>query len=332
MGTEERKRVVFVRMDRIGDLVLTLPVDELLGSECEVVWAVSLNLGFLPQVSNPKRQFIELGSSFLYFVKFFQFLLKYKPDVAIVFHGPWWVSFALFLARVPLRSGVLSQWHSFLFLNSGLRQKRSLGLQHEFDYNLELVEKIFKIKKQSNPYLKIFNQNYLKTLNKFALQPQQYYVIHPGMGGSALNWPLEGYLQLIQILCEKNKVVITGTAQDKKWLEPLQKKLPSSDNILWLNEKLNLYEVLDILKGARATVAPSTGIVHLSASVETPTIGIYSPILVEAPTRWGPRGKFVRVLVPPETGQKIDLEVMKMITTHDVLQSIEELEKVAYGR
>lgn len=321
-------------MDRIGDLVLSLPADEVVSDDYECVWVVPQNLGFLPRVANPKRNFIELGVEFKNILKLYNFLVELKPEYAVVFHAPWWVSLAVFMAGVPNRCGVLSQWYSFLFFNKGVRQRRNRAEFHEIDYNLQLVKSLFQnTKPVTDFYLKIATTNHLTTLNKWGLTPQTYYVIHPGMGGSALNWTADRYSDLIKNLIQKNKVVVTGTDQDKQWLDPIRKNLAGVSNILWSDGKLNSYEILDILKGARVTVAPSTGIVHLSASMETPTIGLYSPVRVEAPIRWGPRGKFVRVLVPPYNEvarQKSHPDIMELITTQEVLNSIEELEKAAY--
>ena len=47
---------------------------------------------------------------------------------------------AAWAAGVPERIGRRSQWHSFLFVNLPIKQKRSRADRHESDFNFDLVE------------------------------------------------------------------------------------------------------------------------------------------------------------------------------------------------
>lgn len=294
-------KYLFVRLDRIGDLVLTLPSDQVLSS-ADVTWAISKNLDFLAKASVPPRKTLLLEKQFQPgFRSLVEWIKKEQPQGIIIFNGPWWVYFAAFIYRIPLRGGVKSRWYSFLFLNRGIRQKRSLSQKNELDYNLDLVQSVLQIKSQENtPPLRIeADQNTSKTFaHRFGLVPLSYVIIHPGMGGSAENWPLEKWETLIRKAVLKFSVVITGTSIDESWLFPLKKKLADLPQIHWLDEKLNANELLSAMKGASAVVAPSTGVVHLAASLGVKTIGIYSPVRVQAPKRWGPLGPQVSVHVP----------------------------------
>src|SRR5690554_4522799 len=115
-------------MDKIGDLVLTLAVDEHPAfAGRRVHWFISQGLGFIAQQAAPKRQATEFKRGFtpLRFWRMVRWLKKNRPQTAILLHVPWWVSMATWWAEVPERIGRKSQWHSFLFLNLGIRQKRS---------------------------------------------------------------------------------------------------------------------------------------------------------------------------------------------------------------
>lgn len=63
--------------------------------------------------------------------------------------------------------------------------------------------------------------------------------------------------------------------------------------------ELSFKQWLGVLSGATAVVGPSTSVVHLSAAMGVPTIGLYSPIRVQRAKRWGPRG--VQVIVHEPT-------------------------------
>ena len=298
------RRILLVRMDRIGDLVLTLPVDENFQSSA-TQWWIPPGLSFITQAASPKRKAREVARR-ISFSGFFALLHEVRNenfDAAIVFHAPWWVSFLLWLARIPLRCGVKSQWHSFLFLNRAIRQKRSQAEVSELEYNFQLVEKSLRLPPGSlvRHTLQLVGASEVerrKQLDTFGLTAGDYSVVHPGMGGSALNWPVKNYEELIRKLLEKESVVITGTGADEPYLAPLRELISKEKRILWLDGKLKGPDLITVLSSARSVIAPSTGVLHLSASTSVPTLGIFSPVRVQQPRRWGPQGAKTATLMP----------------------------------
>src|SRR4051812_25414133 len=103
-------KTLLIRLDRIGDLVLTLSVDESLrkiDQKTDAKWWIPKGLDFVAKNSIPPRPAREIEHDFSWsqFKILLQELKEEKPRTAIVFHAPWWVSVLLFLARVPVRAG-----------------------------------------------------------------------------------------------------------------------------------------------------------------------------------------------------------------------------------
>ncbi|MCB0420676.1 MAG: glycosyltransferase family 9 protein [Bdellovibrionales bacterium] len=257
------------------------------------------------------------------FFAFLKLLRQRKIEQAVVFHAPWWIGFALWLARVPRRVGRYSQWHSFLFFNFGVRQKRSLSQAHESEYNMELIHLLIDEPYEMITPLSLRHTEAESVLKKFQLSNIKYCLVHPGMNGSALNWPTESYQLLVETLLLNQHVVITGTKTDAPYIQPLYEKLENHSSVTWLHEKLSGDELIAILQKAEVVVAPSTGVAHLSASLGTPTIGIYSNVIAESAKRWGPIGAKVMVFEPKSdpTTEK-NPEVMKEIEVAEVLNAI----------
>lgn len=296
-----KNKIALVRIDRIGDLISTMPVDQILPPTSEVHWIIHQGLSFIPKNAVPPRKYFEVHPKnkwecFLKVKKYFQ---ENQFDQVVLFHTPWYVSLAALLAGIPKRTGVLSQWHSFLFLNHRLRQKRSASTQHEADYNFDLLK--FAINSESTektPVLKLDSKVTDEALfKKFNLIPQDYYVVHPGMSGSALNWPTNNYQELIYKITIHNKVVITGTQADQKYLSQLE-HLKNDPQVIWAQNQLSAEELITVLKNSKGVVAPSTGVVHIAASTGVKTVGIYSPIPVQSPIRWAPRGDNAQAIQP----------------------------------
>lgn len=329
-----KKKVLLIRLDKIGDLICTLCVDQAAFlKDCEVRWAISQGLAFVPEHADPKRTYIELSKDNwkISLAKLRDFLKDYKPDVAVSFQAPWWVSYALWLEKIPVRAGVRSQWHSFLFLNRGLRQRRSKAVQHEADYNMDLLRHALSISTSSSekaPILKLTASENSILLSQHSLEPQKYLVVHPGMAGSALNWPIKNYIELIEQSSQKWTVVLTGTAADEPWLKEIKAhlKLKNNPHVRCLQGLLNPSELFSILKQAKAVVVPSTGVAHMAASLGTPVLGLYSPIRVQHPRRWAPRGKSVKVFLPPiNENAPVDPHCMEQIKVQDLLTALEEI-------
>lgn len=317
------KKIVFIRIDKIGDLISTLPVDQIPElKDTEKFWVISKGLKFLIDKSANPRSEVETSESHPQVLEvdpqdpkasqksLRQFLQQIKPDIVISFYSPWWVGLACFQARVPLRVTRYSQWHSFLFFNSGVRQKRTLAEKHEADYNLELVLKALNIKSDPQrppraPVLELKVGIRRNLFEKFQVSPLQYVVVHPGMAGSALNWPQAKYNELIEKLVEKTIVVITGTPTDSPYLTEIKPRWEFHPKVRYVQNQLSMEDLLVMLNSAGAVLAPSTGVAHLAASLGRPIVALFSPIRTHRSQRWAPRGEQVTIIDPSSENPQI---------------------------
>lgn len=296
-------KLLLIRMDRLGDLVCTLPVDQhprVVEKKYSIQWLISKGLEPILDCSRPKRSFWSESLTFTW-RRFFNLIAQLKSenfDQVVLFYAPWWIAAACFFAGIKLRSSPRSRWFQFLFFNHTLRQSRSRSDKHEADYNWDLFHWALTGDKESiekPPYL------VLESASDLPLELKQpYVVIHPGMAGSALNWPMTQYLDLAKTLTLElgKQVVITGTSGDLPWLNAIETPLKELQGVHWMVGKLDLPTLIKVLSRSEATIAPSTGVIHLAASTGVKTIGLYSPIRVQTPIRWGPRGPRAIALMP----------------------------------
>ncbi len=296
------KKILLVRLDRIGDLVLSLPIDESLSRlGYETHWWISQGLSFVPANAKPIRETFQVKKK-VNLKEFTELYHKVKTahfSNVVVFHAPWWLALLLYLARIPVRVGPKSQWYSFLFYNRGIRQKRSESIKSELEYNFSLVEEGLGFANQEIGRQSLrLQSNKTFDLKKWNLEHQKYFVIHPGMSGSALNWPTRNYIDLIDHAVRFQKIVITGTKTDEDFLSEIRSQFVNHPRVTFLDSKLNGDELISVLQNAAGVLAPSTGVLHIAASTGVPTFGIYSPVKVQRPERWGPQGAHTLVFVP----------------------------------
>jgi heptosyltransferase I len=322
--------IVLIQLDKIGNLVSTLPVDEIFPTELqsERHWVVAKGLGFLPKLASPARPYSEVDTK----EQFLAFLRKHKPRAAIVFGGPWWVSYYLWREGVQIRIGVRSLWHNYLFLKYKMSQTRMLSEKHEADYNADLLRFAWEVlthprflfkssyggKLQHNiivtprksnvpaPVLKLVPPDSQLLLERMKINSKKFVVVHPGLESSKLNWSQSHWNELIAKLVEKTVVVITGKAADETWLTEIKLRWAQHPKVHFLQEQVDLIEITSLLAHSNGLISNSTDILHIGASVGVPVLGMYSPLESHHPNRWAPRSTIaakdlnsVTIITPP---------------------------------
>ena len=118
-------------------------------------------------------------------------------------------------------------------------------------------------------------------------------------------WPAERYADLVRVLTGPDgilagaKVVIAGAPGEENMAEPIVHSLPDGQAILAIGWPL--LTVAAAISQADIYIGNDTGLMHLSAAVGTPTLGLFGPSRAEHYAPWGKITSFVRSEVPYET-------------------------------
>lgn len=248
-----------------------------------------------------------------------------KPTHYFYVGGGYLPNFISWLRMIDFRGGLKSRWHTYLFLNKGIRQKRSMVTMHELEYNLNLLsplgieynyldkEKYIPKIKLSEEEIETFSQSFKMELienKKNADLP--FIFIHPGMSGHTLNWSSRNYGRLILKLEQKfpNKFtyILSHTPSDYYYLQGAREILERKENDYLLDRiyffnglKSGLRHYMSVLSRAALYVGPSTGTTHIASVLGVPVIGLYSPIKVQSALRWGPvtkQSQKLKIFVP----------------------------------
>jgi ADP-heptose:LPS heptosyltransferase len=120
-------------------------------------------------------------------------------------------------------------------------------------------------------------------------------ILHPKSKGSAREWGLENFSELINALPkDKFKIFISGTKEEGELCASLFEK---HYDITDLTGKMNLKEFIAFISNADALVAASTGPLHISSALGKKAIGLFAPMRPIHPGRWAPVGKDAHVAV-----------------------------------
>lgn len=120
-------------------------------------------------------------------------------------------------------------------------------------------------------------------------------VLHPKSKGSAREWGLKNFSELIKGLPpEEFLIMIGGTEEDKKQLKEF---LIAHPECIDLTGKLTLKEYIAVINASYALVAASTGPLHIAAALGKRAIGLFSSRRPIHPGRWRPLGIDAHYLV-----------------------------------
>ncbi len=299
-------KILVIRNDKIGDLILTLPSLEAIKKSYPdshlsiLVQAYTQEILFKnPDVDeviiDDKKDFFELVRR----------LKDKKIDLAIVLYPTWRNALLCFLSRIPVRVGTGYKPVGILF-NKKVYVHRTKIMHHETDYCLKLVESI-GAKPQTKDvqiYIKDEDRKYGRwVLEEYQLLNSKPIIgIHPGCGGSALNWTPSNYSRLIDEISLKYKVtvIITGTDGDKDLVDKIVSQAKADSFVNLTGKTYSLGQLMGLLSFYHLFIAPSTGSMHLAGAMGIKVIGLFPPIRAMSPFKWQPLGKGHQILLPAD--------------------------------
>jgi len=316
------KNILVVRPDRLGDVILATPVVEALQKrypEAHVTFLVrpafiSILSGFVDGWGVDPEDRAGNYYGVRGFFALVRELRRRQFDLAVTLQSRRRISAALFLARVPVRIGPWSKLHSYLFFNRGVRQRRSQVQKHEAEYNLDLLAPLGIRAHEEKTHAVLPAKSHQEACEwlkqRGVVRGGVMVAVHPGMGGSALNWSEGKYALLVERCLNSGwTVLMTGGQQEGKLLEKIMESLRARVEGETL-KRLLIYggdsaRGIDFLAGlfeeSVVVVAPSTGPLHLAVALGKPVVTVFPPIRVQSPKRWGPFGvdsKKMAVIVP----------------------------------
>ena len=308
----EPSRILVVRTDRLGDVILTLPVFIALrrcfpGARLAMLagrYAGGIVVGYPPV---DEILWYDDAGGLVPFRVMMARLRSGRFDAVVIVHPTPRLALLAFLARIPVRIGTGFRFFSFLF-NRRVYMHRKTAERHEVEYNLALLAPLGCAAVPGKPLdvpldIPPGARERAATLLENAGVTGRFAVIHPGSGGSAREWPPENFGLLARRFIERMNlaVVVTGTGGESGRVEEVVRA--TSGRAVNLAGLLSVKELAALLQKASLLVANSTGPLHVGVAVGTPVVGLFPQIPVMGSRRWGPYTDNARVLVgegPPD--------------------------------
>ncbi|MDP3790626.1 MAG: lipopolysaccharide heptosyltransferase II [Candidatus Omnitrophota bacterium] len=296
------KKILIVRTDKIGDLVLSTPVIKAVRDAYPDSYIAAVVRPYAHEVikGNPYLNEVityeksKKGMSILSDLKFILGLRKKKFDLAFILHPKNRTHIIMFLAGIPKRIGYDKKLG--ILLTKRIPHLKEYGLKHEIDYTLDIVRYAGIEPKEKTLHVTADGAAEKKVDDIFAKsgisKDNMVIAVHPGASCLSKKWKVERFAKVADSLAEKYnaKIVIIAGSVDKK-LGDRTAELMISGNVN-LSGKTTVSDVVSVLKRSNLFISNDSGPVHIACAVGTPTISIFGRNdRGLSPQRWRPIGK-----------------------------------------
>jgi heptosyltransferase-3 len=338
------KNLLIVRTDRIGDVVLSLPLAQIVKKnypDCRITFLVRDYTKSLVENHPYIDEYIILkeGNEKILLKENINKLKKYSFDSSIIVYPTFITSLIIYLSGIDYRIGTGYRWYSALF-NHKVYEHRKYAERHELEFNVNLLKELgieervdpgnvqfdLQINKESEKRIvKILDDNNIDT-------HKPVIILHPGSGGSSVDWPLYKFKELVESLLKSTlgwQIIITGNKEEKKICD----ELIINQDVKNLAGLFNLSELTALISKTNLFVSNSTGPLHIAAALGKYTVSFYPRLLACSAKRWGPYTNKSVVFSPNIkcsdcTKERCDsLDCMSSIQVTDVFGEIEKIHK-----
>ena len=292
------KRILVVKLDHLGDVILATPVfsnlrqaypnvelHALTGTWSRVVLERHPDVSTIFDYNSPAFSRIGQSTSLKQAFQLNRELRRQKYDLIVELRGDWRTVWFALLRLAPHRLN-----RAALQIENKLRLARFSGT-HETTRNLDLLRQAgiptsiqnatFSVTTEDKKWASDFLTTY-KIDKQYPL-----IAIHPGSPIPLKRWCPERYAELADWLIARKgtQVLFVGVQDEVPIITEIQQLMQrESINIAG---KTTLTQLASILHTCNVFIGNDSGPMHLAAAVGTPTIGLYGP---GDPTRFAPMG------------------------------------------
>ena len=310
MKQKDIEKILIIRLDRLGDTLLSTPVITALKNtykNAKISFVASpLGAKALEGDKRIDRLFVfDMGKAgFFEKVKFAGLLKREKFDAVINISEKIWPHFWTWYSKSPVRSGFFpgfSQPFKSIFLPLVLSHRvyspnnpSSPSLKHEVERYMELLAPLNIYGEAGKLTLNISDDEKEKgkeyLLNVSGKKSYHFVALHLSPKWAIDGWSKDFPVKLAKFLLDKKeKFFIMGTygPGEKKWVGPLISNFPKERFSLYFGRDFS--EWISIMSQCSSVITMDTGTVHVAAALGLPVVDIFSEINFEhCSKRWSP--------------------------------------------
>jgi heptosyltransferase-2 len=296
------KRILVVRTDRIGDVLLSTPAIKVLRDHFPNSYIAAMVTSYTRELvdKNPCLDEVMVldkagrHRGLWATLKLASLIHRKKFDVALILHPTVRTHLLCFLAGIRERIGYDRK--APYFLTTRLSHKKQEGLKHEAAYVLEMLESLGITDASVGPLTMEIPQAaelaVTNALREAGLKnTDRLVVVNPAASCPSKRWSQKKFADLIDRIMKHYPVKVILIADDahREISEELIAQVHQRP--IDMTGRFSLSQLASLLKRSELCVSNDSGPVHLSVAVGTPVISIFSRNQAGlGPRRWGPLG------------------------------------------
>lgn len=211
--------------------------------------------------------------------------------------------------RHLIASTVTRSWHLVVDMRSSgvswflpTRHRRIYVRKDKIAHRLEDMRHTLKLKNPASPYIWLGAQN--RDFADKILQKQKgqsLLVIGPTANWGAKVWPAKNFCKLINHLTSSNghlagaRIAVVGGPGEENIATPILDSISDKQKINLVGP-IPFLDVAAIFERAALYVGNDSGLMHLSAAMGAPTLGLFGPTCEKNYRPWGDHCNYVRTL------------------------------------
>ena len=293
MSWNQAKNLLCIRLDTIGDVLMTTPAFRALKTPDRRLTLLTSAAGAMIAPLIPELdQTIVYDSPWLKATalretpqpeyEMINSLQKQQFDGAIIFtvysQNPLPSAFLCYMAEIPLR---LAHCHEnpYQLLTDWIKDPEpDQGIRHEVQRQLDLVTQIGATTENQRLSIRVEQQDRDRIshlLAKFDL-PRRWVVMHTGATAPSRRYSISQFAEVADrlILQHDYSIIFTGTALELEIVAQIQATMQATSHSLVC--QLTLGEFAALIELAPVLISNNTAPVHLAAAIGTPVVDLYA--------------------------------------------------------
>jgi len=292
------KRVLIVRTDRIGDVIMVTPMIREIRKQYPDAYIGTLTQPYTSDIflHNPHLDVAltdDLAKKTFWSVtkeirshSFTDGLLVWPTERA---------AYQMFFAGIRNRIGVGHKLYGFLTIMRGVSRHNYTPLRHEADYCMDLARKIGIRSSEIAPELFVTDDERAKAhaiLGSKGISPGDTKLfVHTGTGGSSPNWSESKYISLLKALMVEFpgpgvKIVLTAREMGNPFLDEAL-AIGGGRIVTISNDIADLRGLITSIAVADLLITPSTGPEHIADALNIRCIGLHCHRPMNSARYWG---------------------------------------------
>jgi heptosyltransferase-1 len=302
------RKILLIRLRRVGDIVMTTP-------------AVALLRSFLPDssltylIEEPYRRLVEglpavdrvmavpAKQDRRSFLGLLREVRRERFDAVLDFHGGPRASWITAFSGAGIKVGFAIRGKSFLYDRAVPRQPEQ-GVWHSVRAHAELVRALgFAFDDAAIPAYRLPQATAEEKTRVGAVMAElgwtekRFVVQHIGAGNDFRDWGAENHAALAVSLVRNRGVgvALIGGPADRERQERVIVGAAAGGRVCGLAGRLNLIETKELVARAALFVGPDSGPMHVAASTPTPIVALFGPTETAHFAPWRTEGRSVLI-------------------------------------